>query len=158
MYGNNYGYYNPTRNIGVPMQSMNNQFMQQPIQPVQQPMVGTQMSLPTLQGKIVDDISVVKATDIPLDGSTCFFPLADNSAIVTKKLGANGTSEIQIYKPVVKEKQEEQIISTNAMNDEFIKKLDKLDNSEILDSLLEEIKDLKQDIKDLKSKPKDKEK
>lgn len=160
MYGNNYGYYNPTRNIGVPMQPINNQFMQQPIQPIQQPVQqylsnGIQNGL---QGKVVDNIDVVKATDIPLDGSTSYFVLTDGSAIVTKKLGANGTSEIQVYKPVVEEKQEEQVISVNTINDEVIKKLDKLDNSDILDSLLEEIKDLKQDIKDLKSKPKDKEK
>lgn len=156
MYGNNYGYYNPTRSIGVPQQSMNNQFIQQP--QMQMPsFTPTPMPAQTnLLGKIVDNVEVVKATDIPLDGSTSYFPLTDGSAIVTKKLGLNGTSEIQVYKPVVEEKQEEQIISTSSINDEFIKKLDKLDNSSILNDLLNEMRGIKEDIQILKSKPKGK--
>lgn len=52
-----------------------------------------------LQGKMIDNIEVVKAIDIPLDGSTSYFPLADGSAIVSKQLQQDGTSKIIIYKP-----------------------------------------------------------
>lgn len=39
-----------------------------------------------LQGKVIDNLEVVKATDILLDGSVNYFPLADGSAIATKQL------------------------------------------------------------------------
>lgn len=56
-----------------------------------------------LQGKTVDNIDVVKAVDIPLDGSISYFPLADGSAIVSKQLQQDGTSRITVYKPAVGE-------------------------------------------------------
>lgn len=43
-----------------------------------------QNKLLNLQGKIIDNLEVVKATDISLDGSVNYFPLADGSAIATK--------------------------------------------------------------------------
>ena len=52
-----------------------------------------------LQGKTVDNIEVVKATDIPLDGSVSYFPLVDGSSIVTKQLMQDGTSRMIVYKP-----------------------------------------------------------
>ena len=52
-----------------------------------------------LQGKTVDNIEVVKATDIPLDGSISYFPLVDGSSIVTKQLMQDGTSRMIVYKP-----------------------------------------------------------
>lgn len=53
-----------------------------------------------LQGKSIDNLEVVKAMDIPLDGSISYFPLVDGSAIVTKQLQQDGTSKITIYKPI----------------------------------------------------------
>lgn len=158
MYGNNYGYYNPTRNIGVPQQPMNNQMYQQPIQTYQQPIV-QQLPQSNIQGKIVDNVDVVKATDIPLDGSTSYFPLTDGSAIVTKKLGINGISEIQIYKPVVEDKKEEVKVNSNYLTIEDLdKRLEKLDNSELLDVLSDDIKNLTKEVKELKEKQRIKEK
>ena len=55
---------------------------------------------PGIQGRIVDNVDVVKATEIALDGSVNYFPLADGSAIVTKQLQMDGTSRIVVYKPV----------------------------------------------------------
>jgi hypothetical protein len=49
---------------------------------------------PSLLGKVVDGIDVVRGLDIPLDGSTSYFPLADGSAIATKQLQQDGTSRI----------------------------------------------------------------
>ena len=59
-----------------------------------------------LMGKVIDSAESVKVTDIPLDGSTSYFPLADGSAIYTKKLQLDGTSKIVVYKPVVEEEKE----------------------------------------------------
>ena len=103
----------------------------------------------TLQGKSVDNIEVVKATDIPLDGSVSYFPLVDGSAIVTKKLQADGTSRMVVYKPIEtqqpKQVEEKEIYITEKELDE---KLSKLDNTE----LKEEIEKMKKQIRDLMSK------
>ena len=101
-----------------------------------------------LQGKSVDNIEVVKATDIPLDGSISYFPLVDGSAIVTKQLQADGTSRMVVYKPVEtqqpKQVEEKETYITEKELDE---KLSKLDNKE----LKEEIEKMKKQIKDLMS-------
>lgn len=74
-------YFNPYYNI-------------QPQQPV------PAMKFNNLQGKSIDNLEVVKAMDIPLDGSVSYFPLVDGSAIVTKQLQQDGTSKITIFKPI----------------------------------------------------------
>lgn len=58
------------------------------------------MRFNNLQGKSIDNLEVVKAMDIPLDGSISYFPLVDGSAIVTKQLQQDGTSKITIFKPI----------------------------------------------------------
>lgn len=58
------------------------------------------MKFNNLQGKSIDNLEVVKAMDIPLDGSISYFPLVDGSAIVTKQLQQDGTSKITIFKPI----------------------------------------------------------
>lgn len=132
-------------------------YMQQPIAtPQYQPQATEYMSQMQnayqkplgLQGKTVDNIEVVKATDIPLDGSVSYFPLVDGSAIVTKQLQADGTSRMIIYKPVEtqqpKQVEEKEIYITEKELDE---KLSKLDNTE----LKEEIEKMKKQIRDLMS-------
>lgn len=64
-----------------------------------------------LLGKSVDSVDVVKAIDIPLDGSVSYFPLTDGSAIVTKQLQMDGTSKIMVYKPMIERKEEVKTIS-----------------------------------------------
>lgn len=64
-----------------------------------------------LLGKSVDSVDVVKAIDIPLDGSVSYFPLTDGSAIVTKQLQMDGTSKIMVYKPMIEQKEEIKTIS-----------------------------------------------
>ena len=83
-----YGY-NPYQVIGQPMPQQQPIVQQQPIQPI------------GLQGKSVDSIDVVKAMDIPLDGSISYFPTTDGAAIVTKQLQKDGTSRTIIYKPSI---------------------------------------------------------
>ena len=102
-------------------------------------------------GKQVDSIDVVKATDIPLDGSTCYFPLIDGSAIVTKKLQNDGTSKTIIYKPVDNQEETSIKYATIADVENAIENIDLSD----LEDIKDDIKDLKQSIKDLKKKKKD---
>lgn len=64
------------------------------------PQNGIQNKPLNLQGKVIDNLEVVKGTDIILDGTVNYFPLADGSAIATKQLQPNGTSKITIYRPV----------------------------------------------------------
>lgn len=129
---NNYNPYN--RYIGVPQQAM----------------LPTQMSAPTtnlLNGKQVESIDVVKAMDIPLDGSVSYFPLADGTAIITKQLQNDGTSKITVFKPYIEQKEENKYVTS----EELKKSLEKIDLSDI-DDLKEEIKELKAEIKKIKKK------
>lgn len=127
-----------------------NQYAQQrPIQPMQpiQPMT-LQNDRPMLNGKSVDSIDVVKAMDIPLDGSVSYFPLTDGSAIITKKLQTDGTSKTTIYKPVDEDKLD---TIKYATLEDLSKAIGEIDLSDI-DDLKDDIKELKQQLKDLKKK------
>ena len=72
------------------------QSLQQPIVPTQTP-ASNQMSA---LGKMVDSIDVVKATDIPMDGNTYYFPKADGTEVYCKQWLQNGTTRILTFKPV----------------------------------------------------------
>ena len=77
--------------------------LQQYQQSLQQPMLPTQMSgtnQMSALGKIVDSIDVVKATDIPMDGNTYYFPKADGTEVYCKQWLQNGTTRILTFKPV----------------------------------------------------------
>lgn len=141
MYGtNNYGY-NPY-----------GRYM--PQQPIQQQMessiINTQRPIASgLNGKVVESIDVVKAMDIPLDGSTSYFVIADGSSIVTKQLQMDGTSKMVVYKPV-----ESDTNTTKYATMEDIKNsINEIDLSEI-DDIKDDLKDIKKEIKDLKKKNK----
>lgn len=141
---NNYSY-----NPYYPQQRFQNieQPNQQPIMTTYQPPI--QMTkLGGLLGKVVDSIDVVKSLEIPLDGSTSFFPLADNSAIITKQLQTDGTSKMVVYKPVQEDKKDVVKFATledieNAIND--------LDLSDIQD-IRDDIKEIKKQLKEFKTK------
>lgn len=92
---NNYGF-NPY--YQQRFQQMPQHTMEQTVQPSLQTSALQNRSL--LNGKSVDSLDVVKAMDIPLDGSVSYFPLTDGSAIVTKQLQMDGTSKTVVYKPI----------------------------------------------------------
>lgn len=92
----------------------------------------------SLQGKSIDNLEVVKAMDIPLDGSISYFPLTDGTAIVTKQLQQDGTSKIVIYKPI---ETEEPSIKYATLEDV---------NNKINDIKIPDIKSIQDDIKSLK--------
>ena len=143
MYGNQYNPFN------------NPYYGQQPInrpQPVE--MSIPQQNIPTMQlnrqngllGKSVDNIEVVKAIDIPLDGSISYFPIADGSAIVTKQLQQDGTSRIIVYKPM-QNKDTPKYVTIEELN----KQLKDIDLDEVND-LKEELENIKKEMKELKAK------
>jgi hypothetical protein len=125
------------------------QMVNQPTQP--QPYIPTMQPInnPTsLLGKAVESIDVVKAMDIPFDGSISYFPLTDGSAIITKQLQTDGTSKMVVYKPVQEDKKDAIQFATledieNAIND--------LDLSDIQD-LRDDVKEIKKQLKEFKTK------
>jgi hypothetical protein len=128
-------YNNPYFNQQQRFQGMN--MMQQPM-PTQQyipPMPTIQQN--NLQGKIVDSVDVVKAMDIPLDGSVSYFPLTDGSAIISKQLQSDGTSRTVIYKPSENEKEKSVKYLT-------------IDELETALNDLEDVQNIKDDIKEIK--------
>jgi hypothetical protein len=108
----------------------NLQQYQQSLQPQQQ-VIG-------ITGKVVESIDMVRATDIPMNGETVYFPKADGTEIYTKRWLPNGTTEVIAYKPVLNT-QEEQATNTIGIDeklitshfkgymDEVIKRLDGID-------------------------------
>ena len=140
---NPYYYYNPQMKQYDSQQygQFNNQQQTQQTQVQQQmyrqPTVG-------LQGKSVDSIDVVKAMDIPLDGSISYFPLTDGTAILTKQLQSDGTSKTIIYKPVENTNKSNNYVTTDILKEEL-----KNVNSKDIKEIKEEIKTIKREIRDI---------
>ena len=132
------------------------QFAQQSQQSYpQNPQTYPQASL-GLQGKLVDSIEVVKAIDIPLDGSTSYFALTDGTAIVTKQLQADGTSKTLVYKPVQEneEKKETPKYITEKQLQEMLKEepKDVKELKEEIKTLKRQLRDVTDDLKEIKRK------
>lgn len=139
MYNN--PYYNQTQRYQQ-MPNFNQQLTTPPYIPTA---VQTTGQFPLL-GKVVDSMDVVKATDIPLDGSISYFPLTDGSAIVSKQLQNDGTSKTIVYKPV----EEKEIEKPKYITIEEVKKeINKIDFSE-LDDIKDDIKEIKKQLKTMK--------
>lgn len=107
-----------------------------------------------LQGKSVASIDVVKAIDIPLDGSISYFPITDGSAIITKQLQLDGTSKTIIYKPVPAEEVEQE--QPKYVTIAEVENMLKTDPKEIKD-IKEDIKSIKRQLRDLSDDIKGKE-
>lgn len=135
--------------MGNPMQ------MQQPMQPQMQTMqqIPIQRQEIGLQGKSVDSIEVVRAMEIPLDGSISYFPLTDGSAIITKKLQIDGTSKTIIYKPVEENANNEtpKYVTIEELEERF-KKINNNDIKDDIKNLKKQIKTLSEDIEDIKDR------
>lgn len=113
-----------------------------------QPVAPMKYNAGGLQGKSIDNLEVVKAMDIPLDGSISYFPLVDGSAIVTKQLQQDGTSKITIFKPI----EAEEVTSVKYATIEDIE--NRINNIKMPDMkpLQDEIKTLKKQIRILLDK------
>lgn len=132
----NYNLYNPYN----PYYAYNTQVQQTPRQPQQT----YKPQNTVLQGKVVDSLDVVKATDIPYDGSVSYFPLTDHSAIITKQLQQDGTSKMVIYKPIT---DNEEVKPKYITEEEFKDQIKNMNSKDI--------KDMKEDIKALKRRLED---
>ena len=107
------------------------QNLQQPIVPAQTP-VSNQMSA---LGKMVDSIDVVKATDIPMDGSAYYFPKADGTEVYCKQWLQNGTTRILTFKPAFEDNpnnlssdtEKLKISLSDEVTDVFMKRFDELE-------------------------------
>ena len=88
-YMNPYQYQQPYQ----PMQPTVQPAQVQPVQNTVQPYSNSQV----LNGKFVDSIESVKATDVMMDGSVMYFPATDGKTIYTKQLQGDGTSRILTF-------------------------------------------------------------
>ena len=152
---NPYGVYNPYYSYNY------TQPTQQPINKQAQNPYRTQNM--GLQGKIVDSVEVVKATDIPYDGSISYFPLTDGTAIITKQLQQDGTSKVIVYKPVDLEDNNDTKLKYITETD-LKEQLENFDEKFITEDDLKEqlkninikdLKDIKDELKTLKRKVED---
>lgn len=150
---NLYNPYNPYYNYGYNTQfQMNSKAPQQMYKP---------QNVGILQGKVVDSLDVVKATDIPYDGSISYFPLTDGTAIITKQLQQDGTSKVVVYKPILENEPDKvKYITENDfkeqmkdINDKYMTEDDFKEQIKNINS--KDIKDMKEDIKSLKRKVED---
>lgn len=118
--------------------------MTNPQMPIQQYLPNIPQPTPQvgLQGKSVESLDVVKAMDIPLDGTVSYFPLTDGSAIVSKQLQMDGTSKMVVYKPVEEEKKD---LPRYVTFEELESAISDFDFSE-----LQDLQDMKDDIKEIK--------
>ena len=113
-------------------------FLQNYQQSLQQPIVPTQMSganQMSALGKMVDSIDVVKATDIPMDGNTYYFPKADGTEVYCKQWLQNGTTRILTFKPafednpnnVSSDTEKLKISISDEVTEVFMKRFDELE-------------------------------
>lgn len=101
----------PNQNMDV--YGANNGFQQSPYyvpryaypQPQSAPQIPVNTN--TLNGKMVDSIDVVRATDIPMDGSTHYFPKADRTEVYSKRWLPNGTTETLMYRLYIEQPKQE---------------------------------------------------
>ena len=128
-------------NCQMPMQNPYMERMsqlQQYQQSLQQPMLPTQMSgtnQMSALGKMVDSIDVVKATDIPMDGNTYYFPKADGTEVYCKQWLQNGTTRILTFKPVFEDNpnnlsydtEKLKIRTSDDVTEVFMKRFDELE-------------------------------
>lgn len=110
------------------------------IPPMQQS--GLNMPKNGLQGELVESADIVKSIKTPLDGSISYFPLIDNSGIITKQLQNDGTSKIVVFKPFNEQKSEVKYITSEDLE----KAINGLNLNEI-DNIKEEIKEIKKQMK-----------
>ena len=113
-------------------------FLQNYQQSLQQPIVPTQTTVSNQMsalGKMVDSIDVVKATDIPMDGNTYYFPKADGTEVYCKQWLQNGTTRILTFKPVFDDNpnnvssdtEKLKISLSDEVTDVFMKRFDELE-------------------------------
>lgn len=93
-------------------------YLQQFQQSLQQPVSNNNQFVP--MGKIVENMDMVKATDIPMDGNMYYFPKADGTEIYSKQWLANGTTQIKAFKPILETEPNGLLLGENKIEYEAI--------------------------------------
>lgn len=92
-----------------------------------QPMSAPQQA-PALNGKIVDSVEMVRATEVPIGGYGVF-PKADLNEVYIKTWNPNGTTSVTTYAPTAPIKQEEPEISLRELLEKINAIETKIDNA-----------------------------
>ena len=79
------------------------QSLQQPMQNIVSNQIPGANQQYTPIGKIIENVDVLKTTEVPMDGNIYYFPKADGSEIYSKQWLANGTTRILTFKPILNE-------------------------------------------------------
>lgn len=82
--------------------------------------------IPSLQGKVVDSIDMVRVNEVPFGGFGVF-PKGDLSEIYIKSWNSNGTTQINTYKPIAVENEKQQNNSKNELLEKINLLNEKLD-------------------------------
>lgn len=122
------------------------QSLQQPVSPAQIPGANQQMNV---IGKIVDSVDVVKATDVPMDGSMYYFPKADGTEIFGKQWLPNGTTVIKTFLPQNEEPISEEQSGNNDKINVILEKMDLLE--EMTNTIQSDLKLMKSENVEKKS-------
>lgn len=79
-----------------------------------------QQVIPSLQGKVVDSIEMVRVNEVPFGGFG-IFPKGDLSEVYIKSWNNNGTTQINTYRPVPIEENKEN--KENFSHNELLEKI-----------------------------------
>ena len=111
------------------------QSLQQPMQNVLSNQIPGANQQYTPMGKIIENVDVLKTTEVPMDGNIYYFPKADGSEIYSKQWLANGTTRILTFKPVFEDNtntlssdtEKLKIGLSDKVTDVFMKRFDELE-------------------------------
>lgn len=120
------------------------QSLQQPMQNVLTNQIPGTTQQYTPMGKIIENVDVLKTTEVPMDGNIYYFPKADGSEIYSKQWLANGTTRILTFKPILNEDIE------NTTNDTEKLKIGLSD--EVTDTFMKRFDDIEKRLEEFISK------
>ena len=111
------------------------QSLQQPMQNIVSNQIPGANQQYTPIGKIIENVDVLKTTEVPMDGNIYYFPKADGSEIYSKQWLANGTTRILTFKPVFEDNpntlssdtEKLKIGLSDKVTDVFMKRFDELE-------------------------------
>ena len=111
------------------------QSLQQPMQNIVSNQIPGANQQYTPMGKIIENVDVLKTTEVPMDGNIYYFPKADGSEIYSKQWLANGTTRILTFKPVFEDNpntlssdtEKLKIGLSDKVTDVFMKRFDELE-------------------------------
>ena len=120
------------------------QSLQQPMQNIVSNQIPGANQQYTPMGKIIENVDVLKTTEVPMDGNIYYFPKADGSEIYSKQWLANGTTRILTFKPVFED-------NTNTLSSDTEKLKISL-SDEVTDVFMKRFDDIEKRIDDLMPK------